>query len=101
MIIINKGKKIVDGEVDSLLRANVLKVTIEVDNIEQAKSVLQNTKWYDKIELIKGAELSFTLEQNEISALNKYLVENGINVNAIVPVRSLEDYFLSITTEAK
>jgi ABC-type multidrug transport system ATPase subunit len=101
MIIINKGKKIVDGEVDSLLRANVLKVTIEVDNIEQAKSKLQNTNWYDKIGSIKGAELSFNLEQNEISALNKYLVENGINVNAIVPVRSLEDYFLSITAEAK
>lgn len=101
MIIINKGKKIVDGEVETLLRTNILKVTIEVDDTEQTKSILQNTKWNDKIESIKGTELSFTLEQNEISALNKYLVENGINVNAIVPVRSLEDYFLSITAEAK
>jgi hypothetical protein len=43
----------------------------------------------------------FTLENNEISDLNKYLVENGVAVSAVVPTRSLEDYFLKITDEVE
>ena len=85
----------------NLLKSNVLKVTIEVDNSDKTKSVLQSTKWYNKIESVKGRELNLNLEQNEIPELNKHLVDNGINVSAIIPVRSLEDYFLSITAEAK
>jgi ABC-2 type transport system ATP-binding protein len=101
MLIINKGGKVVEGLVKNLLKSNVLKVTIEVDDLDKTKSVLQSTKWYNKIESIKGRELNLNLEQNEIPELNKYLVDNGINVSAIIPVRSLEDYFLSITAEAK
>ena len=41
----------------------------------------------------------FSLENNEIAEINKYLVENGIGVSAIIPTRSLEDYFLKITDE--
>ena len=97
----SQGGKVVEGEVKNLLKSNVLKVTIEVDDLDKTKSVLQSTKWYNKIESIKGRELNLNLEQNEIPELNKYLVDNGINVSAIIPVRSLEDYFLSITAEAK
>jgi ABC-type multidrug transport system ATPase subunit len=101
MLILNRGSKVIEGEVDSLLKSNVLKVTIEVDDVEKTKSILQTTSWHNKIEKIKGNEISFNLDQGENPVLNKYLVEQGINVNAIVPVRSLEDYFLSITAEAK
>jgi hypothetical protein len=41
----------------------------------------------------------FSLDNDEIAHLNKYLVENGIAVSAVVPTRSLEDYFLKITDE--
>lgn len=101
MIIINKGRKIVEGEVSELLNTNKLKVTIEVENIELAKKVLENTKWFDKIESIVANKINLNIENKEISGLNKFLVENNVLVNALVPVRSLEDYFLSITSSAK
>ncbi|MGB5531265.1 MAG: ABC transporter ATP-binding protein [Ignavibacteriaceae bacterium] len=101
MLIINKGNKIVEGKVDELLKSNVLRVTVEVDKPEVAKSILQNTIWYKSIESIQGNKLNFNLEQENIPALNKYLVENGVMVRALVPVRSLEDYFLSITAQTK
>lgn len=101
MIIINKGRKIVEGEVSSLLNVNTLKVTVEVDNPAQAVKVLENTIWYKSIESITENKLSVNLEQKDIPALNKYLVEKGVMVNALIPVRSLEDYFLSITAGAK
>ncbi|MBK9097985.1 MAG: ABC transporter ATP-binding protein [bacterium] len=101
MIIINKGKKIVEGEVSKLLNSNKLKVTIEVENVESVKKILETTKWINQVETFTGNKISLNLEQNEIPIINKYLVENGIMVNALVPVRSLEDYFLSITSGAK
>lgn len=101
MIIINKGKKIVEGEVSNLLNSNKVKVTVEVENIVTVKNILETTKWLNQIESISANKINFNLEQNEIPLLNKFLVENGIMVNALVPVRSLEDYFLNITSGTK
>jgi ABC-type multidrug transport system ATPase subunit len=101
MIIINKGSKIVEGEVNKLLNSNILKVTVEVDSSKAALKILQNTIWYNNIESITENKFSINIEQKVIPDLNKYLVENGIMVNALIPVRSLEDYFLSITSGAK
>lgn len=101
MIIINKGSKIVEGEVSKLLNANLVKVTVEVDYLEKAMKILENTSWYKSIESTAENKLNINLEQKDIPTLNKYLVENGVMVNALIPVRSLEDYFLSITSGAK
>jgi ABC-type multidrug transport system ATPase subunit len=101
MLIINKGNKVVEGEVDQLLSSNTLKVTIEVENVETAKKVLENTKWYNQIESVTGNKFSINMENKDIPEVNKYLVENGVMVNSLVPVRSLEDYFLSITAGVK
>lgn len=100
MIIINRGKKIVEGEVGQLLNSSAVKVTVEVENIDQANRILENTNWYKQIEVIKGDKITINIESKNISALNKYLVDNGVKVTALIPIRSLEDYFLSITAGA-
>jgi ABC-2 type transport system ATP-binding protein len=100
MVIINKGKTIVEGEVKELLNSGTLKVTFEVDNIDKTKSLLDDKSWYKKIDSISDDKLTFALEQTEIGTINKFLVENGITVSAIMPKRSLEEYFLKITSEA-
>lgn len=101
MIIINKGSKIVEGEVSKLLNSSTLKVTVEVENAEAAIKILEGTRWNKNIESITGNKFILSIEQEAIPVLNKYLVENGVMVNALIPVRSLEDYFLSITAGAK
>ena len=101
MIIINRGSKVVEGEVNQLLSSKTLKVTIEVEDVEIAKKVLVNTKWYSQIESITEKKISINMENKEIPEVNKYLVEKGVMVNALIPVRSLEDYFLNITAGVK
>jgi len=101
MIIINKGSKIVEGEVSKLLNSSTLKVTVEVENAEAAIMILEGTRWNKNIESITENKFILSIEQEAIPILNKYLVENGVMVNALIPVRSLEDYFLSITSGAK
>ncbi|MCL5029685.1 MAG: ABC transporter ATP-binding protein [Bacteroidetes bacterium] len=100
MIIINKGSSKVEGIVEDLLNANKMRVTVEVNDSEKAKSILANTSWIKNLESTVNEKLIFNLSQNEVSDLNKYLVENGISVNALVPTRSLEEYFLNITQKA-
>ncbi|MFO7445140.1 MAG: ABC transporter ATP-binding protein [Ignavibacteriaceae bacterium] len=100
MIIINKGSTKVEGYVQDLLNANKLRVTFEVDNTDRAKEVLSTTAWINKVESITAEKVIFNLEPEEIASLNKYLVDNNIAVSAVIPTRSLEEYFLNITEKA-
>lgn len=100
MIIINKGKTIVEGEVQELLNSSSLKVTFEVDDMESAKKVIGESQWNDKLESTGKANLIFSITPEEIALLNKHLVNNNILVSAVIPTRSLEHYFLKITEDA-
>lgn len=99
MIIINKGTTKVEGYVNDLLNAKKLKVSFEVNNEEDTIKILDQSGWKNKLEYNAKSVFMFSLENDEIAQLNKYLVENGIAVSAVVPTRSLEDYFLQITDE--
>lgn len=100
MIIINKGTTKVEGYVNDLLNAKKLKVTFETDNEEKVNQLISQSGWASKLETNAKTVFIFSLQNDEISELNKYLVENSIAVNAVIPTRSLEDYFLKITDEA-
>ena len=97
MIIINKGTTIVEGQVQDLLNSGKLKVRIEVDDYNKTMDLINNSVWKDKLNSDSGTVLFFNLVKEEIPELNKYLVQNQVNVSAVIPVRSLEEYFLSIT----
>ncbi len=97
MVILNKGKTQVEGYVEDLLNANQLKVTFRVGEKEKAFDLIKENKWIDKMESQIEDRFIFILSPEEISLLNKYFVENNISVNAVVPMRSLEEYFLKLT----
>jgi len=99
MIIISKGSAKIEGKVEDLLNANELDVTFEVNNTELAKSIIQNNNWINKLNSITNSKMIFSLKQREIAPLNRYFVENNIMVSAVVPKRSLEEYFLQITEQ--
>ena len=100
MIIINKGKTIVEGRVQDLLQSTQLKVTIEVKEIDTAKELINNSVWSDKMESVNNDKMIFKMPTEEIAELNRFLVNNNISVSAVIPMRSLEEYFLKITEEA-
>jgi ABC-2 type transport system ATP-binding protein len=100
MIIINKGKTVVEGFVQDLLNSAELKVTFEVNDLDSAKHLISQSRWDDKIESFTKNKLIFNLSSEEIAALNKYFVDNDILVSAVIPTRSLEEYFLKITVDA-
>ena len=100
MIIINKGRTVVEGSVNDLLNSSGTKVTFEVDNIESARQLIAESQWAGKFDFVLNNNIMLNLEPDEAAELNKYLVNNNISVRAIIPTRSLEHYFLKITEEA-
>ena len=100
MIIINKGKTVVEGKVQELLDSAEMKVTIEVDDAEADWQLIKDSGWAEKLFSTNNNKMVFDVKTDEIALLNKHLVSNNISVSAIVPTRSLEEYFLKITGES-
>lgn len=100
MIIINQGTTMVEGKVSELLNTSKMKVTFEVNNSDKAKSILAETDYINDLESVFNNTLIFNMDSEKIASLNKYFVENNINVSAVIPTRSLEEYFLKITEKA-
>ncbi len=96
MIIINKGKKIVEGNVAELLDpANTL-VEINTTNNEEALAKLQNTQWASSIANTKKG-LRLQMNRKDVPQLVSTLASMQVNILSVEPRHSLEDYFLSLT----
>jgi ABC-type multidrug transport system ATPase subunit len=97
MIIINKGKKIVEGDVKTLLEKHRYYTIFVFDDKHKAKKLLDESSFkIEKVE-IKGQELRVYCQRGLIPEINAYLVHKGIAVESINTEQSLEDYFLKLT----
>jgi ABC-2 type transport system ATP-binding protein len=95
MAIINKGKLIVQGGVEQLLKSENDLVSVKVDRPKEAADLLKTKDWVKSVELTTG-DLKVETDGQNIPAVTELLVRSGFHVFAIQPHRSLEDYFLSI-----
>ncbi len=96
MVIINKGKTLVEGEVAQLLNAEELVVQLEIDKAAAAKHWIANH--FSNVELISSTEnqLELAMDKSGVAELNKSLVAQGFNIYAIESKRKLEDYFIKM-----
>ena len=96
MVIINKGKSIVEGEVQDLLNAQELVVHLEVDVVEKAKQIISTHFSNAQFVGETAIELEVAIEKSQVPNLNKAMIENGVQVFALEPKRKLEDFFMKI-----
>jgi ABC-type multidrug transport system ATPase subunit len=96
MVIINKGRTIIQGSVSELLNAQELIVSFSVDNIEKAKQLLSNINMEKTIDKIDNNNLLLHISQENIPMINKLFCDNALNVYSIEAKRKLEDYFLKL-----
>ena len=97
MCIINKGKLLVEGDVDDLLMQHSYFTIFEVDQIDKSIEVLANSKF--KIEIIEknDNQLKVVCKKEIIPEINKILVNNEIAIKSIGTKQNLEEYFLTLT----
>ena len=96
MVIISKGKSVVQGSVKELLNAQELIVAFTVDSIEKATQILERASLAAMIDKVENNNLLLHISQEKIPEVNKLFCDNGVNVFSIEAKRKLEDYFLKL-----
>lgn len=97
MLIINKGKKIAEGNKDDLLNPTRILVELITDNQAFSIQQIRETKWGNSMAGNGNGKILLEIEKSQVPELNRALVEKNINVLSLRPKHSLEDFFLSLT----
>ena len=99
MAIINTGELVLQGKVKELLGTGDTIVKIDARPLSDAQALIGRQQFVKSIKQSNGLlEVSMPLEHT--GRLNALLVNAGIEVHALLPRKSLEDFFLSITEGA-
>ena len=98
MLIIDKGKKIVEGTVDELFDPAETVVELEVQDPPSAQEAIGNSQWNSFVNKIEARTFFLKMNKKNIPELVNFLSAHGIGVLSIRSRHSLEDYFLSLTS---
>jgi ABC-type multidrug transport system ATPase subunit len=98
MLIINKGKKVVEGKVNELVNPEKLQLEIVSTDNPKALQLLSETVWGKATSRSTAHRISVEIDAADVAALNKYLVDNNIGITSLRSMNSLEAYFLSLTS---
>ena len=98
MLIIDKGKKLVEGSVRELFDPNDMLVHLQVPDPAACWNLLQRSGFAEALQKRVADGVELHLKRSEVPQLNRYLVEQGVDVLGLAARNSLEDYFLKITT---
>ncbi|MBS4044444.1 MAG: ABC transporter ATP-binding protein [Chitinophagaceae bacterium] len=99
ILIIDKGKKIIEGTKQELLDPNQTIVEFETTDAEKAREIIIYSKWNSDSLSQFYNNISLSIPYQQIPSFHKYLVENGIPIFSFHQRNSLEDYFIKVTKE--
>lgn len=96
MVILNKGNSVAQGSVAELLNQQELVVTFQVDQPDKAIQLIDQKFPGIPVSLSGRDLLQLSIAHQIIPEINRWLLENNINVYGIEAKRKLEDYFLKL-----
>ncbi len=96
MIIIHKGKKVIEGSVQELLDPAETIVRIQTTDNGLARKQIQSSAYAGLLQ-DDDDEIRLKMNKNEVPALAANFSTWGIGILSIQPRHSLEDYFISLT----
>lgn len=98
MLILDKGKKVVEGAVGELFDSSKTLLEMEVSNPEHVFEQLKYGAWNQFLKKRNQDTITLQIPKEKIPQLHVDLIEMGAELLALRPKHSLEDYFLSLTT---
>lgn len=96
MVVMHQGKAIAEGKVNELLEGKECNIKIDVDDKDRSVAILTSLGIRD-IKINERGELIMNPGSLNSAFINDNLVKEGIRVKALIPARTLEEYFLKIT----
>jgi len=98
VLIIDKGKKLVEGTAAELFDPSQTVIELETLNNADALQHISHSEWGSHVQSQRNNALVLQLHKNDIPLLNRFLVEKGVAVMSLQQRHSLEDYFLQVTS---
>jgi ABC-type multidrug transport system ATPase subunit len=99
MLIIDKGKKVVEGKIAELFDPADTMVELQTIHAASVYEKLQQSDIGKYVSSKRGDHILFRIHRNEVPALIRKLVHMDIEIISLYSKHSLENYFLSLTTE--
>jgi ABC-2 type transport system ATP-binding protein len=99
MLILHKGKKVVEGPVNKLLNPDDNLVEVRINPDKTIVGRLATARWQNYVHSVEDSVLTFKMNPANIPELNRWLVGEQVDVTEIRSKHSLEDYFLSLTND--
>jgi ABC-type multidrug transport system ATPase subunit len=96
MAIINNGTLVVQGNVQELLNSDDGVVVVDATPVAKAITVIGHQPGARDMK-VAGNRVTVKLPADAVPVMNQDLVAAGVSVRSLVPRRSLEEYFLSLT----
>lgn len=101
MVIINKGKTVIEGNVSDLLDKSNADYVFALEDINKGIKVLTDLNYAAGIDFeVQRDEVIVKSKRIPVQELNKIFIQNNVDVLSFFPRRTLEEYFLSITQES-
>jgi len=97
MIIIDKGKKIVEGSVSALLDPSQTILEINTLDNNAAYYWFLNSEWANCLVPDSTQKIVLKLNKVDIPNVTLAVVQSGIGLLSLQPMNRLEEYFLAIT----
>jgi ABC-type multidrug transport system ATPase subunit len=98
LLIIDKGKKMVEGSTAELFDPS--ETLIELETLDNKKAIVQleRSEWSSRLQPLRGKTIILKMNKQQVPSFNQSLVQMSIQVLSLQPRHSLEDYFLEVTT---
>lgn len=98
LLIIHKGKKIAEGNMNELLNPEQSRIELETSSANELEGLLKQTSWADKIISANGQKIIMQMKREEVPVFIQQLSAMKQDIYSIHKKNSLEDYFLSLTS---
>jgi len=98
VLIIDKGKKIVEDSALALFDPAQTIVEIQTNDNSFALQQLQQSSWNNHLQLNRTNAVVLKLDKQLIPKLHADLVQMNVQLFSLQPRHSLEDYFLQVTS---
>jgi ABC-type multidrug transport system ATPase subunit len=100
MLIIDKGKKLVEGKVNELFDPSETVVELKTLNDDEAYEKLKNSSFQSSLLQKRNDAILLKLHREKVPLVMKELVAMDLGLLSFHSKHSLEDYFLSLTSHS-
>lgn len=99
MLIIHKGKKVSDGRLSDLMNPDETLIEVNIKPNNNIANILSGSVWGQLTVSQNEEQIVLKMNPKIVPELNRWLVDNRIDVLSISSRHSFEAYFLNITND--